>query len=590
MKVGIYVRVSTKSQEDNTSLRNQTSRGIRYCEDNNYDYEVFEDVESATKTNRIRFDDLYEKLKTKEINAIYLSHWDRMVRDLKVLLFFQNIVKETGCILISDGSVRDIIGNEFDSMNYEMTGLQSHWERKQIVRRTNGGKRFKLEQGNIVVGLQGIGYKTVFIGRQKQITIDEKESKIILDLFKTFIRKDCKNYANLLLRMDNLYASKGGLDKRINQSSVKRLLSDKKYLGIKYIKDTYNNETKIYEINIGRIIDDDLFNEVQNKILTLNRSNKRNTKLDSLLRGLVYCKGCGYVMWVNNIGAKEKSYRYFRCYTNGSYNTKNGTRFYKKLLRIEDAENYGCTYTDVNSIRIELLEEVVWEYLFQVLRNTKHLKLEYQKKFNKNKELNTKQTSKLNYYNKEVIKVDKYIARTLDEYITGKIDVEEKNVLLEIQKLKKIDLNIKIDDLLKDINSFDEKKNEVILDYMDYLEVDMEREYSTSRFSDRKYFIDKYLNRIDVEILDNGIKKSKFQSHFNIFLQLKFELDEDDFNKLRSINNLFCKKYNLYVLQSKTIKFNTLIHKHLFNLNMCISVFKHYNHGFKGKIKKIKFE
>ena len=41
MKVGIYIRVSSLSQEDNSSLENQTTLGIEFCKRSNYEYEVF---------------------------------------------------------------------------------------------------------------------------------------------------------------------------------------------------------------------------------------------------------------------------------------------------------------------------------------------------------------------------------------------------------------------------------------------------------------------------------------------------------------------------------------------------------------------
>ena len=48
-RLGIYCRVSSKKQMDNTSLENQRERGVRYCKNNGYDFEVFKDVISVVK-------------------------------------------------------------------------------------------------------------------------------------------------------------------------------------------------------------------------------------------------------------------------------------------------------------------------------------------------------------------------------------------------------------------------------------------------------------------------------------------------------------------------------------------------------------
>ena len=587
MKVGIYVRVSTKSQEDNTSLRNQVSRGIKYCEDNNYEYEVFEDIESATKTSRIKFDELYEKLKTKEIGAMYLSHWDRMVRNIEVLLLFQQIVKETNCILIADGIVRDIIGNENDSMNYEFSGLASHWERKQIVRRTNSGKRYKLERGSIVVGLQGIGYKTVYIGKEKQITIDEKESKLIIDLFKTFLRKDCKTYANLMRRLEGMYEKKGGLDKRINSSSIRRLLQDKKYLGIKYIKDTYNFDVKTYKINIGRIIEDELFSDVQAKIKIFDsNNNKRNKKGNYLLDNKVYCNGCGDKMWIRNVNGIKKNYIYYMCYTNSERDKRFGG--VKKLKRLELGKNYGCDYINGNIINLEVLDDIIWKYLFDVLRNTSYLKSEYKRKYDGNVLLNSKQVGKLNYYKKKLLDIDDRIKLVLNKFIDGKLTNSQKDILVDGMELNRLEIIKNVNELELEVDNFSKIKNDVVMSYLEYLEVDLEREYSVNRFGDRYEFINKYISRIGVEVCDDEIKEGKKNKNFNIFINLKFELDDDDYDSISKIKNTIKQNYNLYVLNNKISQFDVLIHKTLILLKITIKLSIHSKNQVFSKITNIK--
>ena len=45
-------------------------------------------------------------------------------------------------------------------------------------------------------------------------------------------------------RLEGMYENKGGLDKRINSSSIKRLLSNVNFCGVKRIKNTYAGVTK----------------------------------------------------------------------------------------------------------------------------------------------------------------------------------------------------------------------------------------------------------------------------------------------------------------------------------------------------------
>ena len=62
MKIGVYCRVSGLSQRENTSLENQKSLGIKFCNQSGYEYEVFTDVESGGKIDRKVFSNYYQLL------------------------------------------------------------------------------------------------------------------------------------------------------------------------------------------------------------------------------------------------------------------------------------------------------------------------------------------------------------------------------------------------------------------------------------------------------------------------------------------------------------------------------------------------
>ena len=76
MKLGIYCRVSTDSQQNNTSIQSQMDNGIKFCEDNGYEYEVFSEVESGALVDRDSLQQLYFKIKNKELDGICLFNYD----------------------------------------------------------------------------------------------------------------------------------------------------------------------------------------------------------------------------------------------------------------------------------------------------------------------------------------------------------------------------------------------------------------------------------------------------------------------------------------------------------------------------------
>jgi hypothetical protein len=328
------------------------------------------------------------------------------------------------------------------------------------------------------------------------------------------------------------------------------LLQDRKYLGIKYIKDTYNFDVKTYKINIGRIIEDELFDDVQAKIkLFKSSNNKRNRKGNYLLDTKVYCNGCGDKMWSRNVNGMMKSYLYNMCYTNSERDSRGGG--VKKLKKIELGKSYGCNYVDGNTINLEVLDEVVWKYLFDILRNTNYLKSEYKRKYEGNVVLNSKQVGKLGYYKKKLLDVDNRIKLVLNKYIDGKLTNSQKDILVDGMELNRLEITKNINELELEVDNFSKIKNDVVMSYLEYLEIDLEREYNVNRFGDRYEFINKYISKIGVEVCDDKIKEGKKNKNFNIFINLKFELDEDNFDSISKIKNNMKQNYNLYVLNNK---------------------------------------
>jgi DNA invertase Pin-like site-specific DNA recombinase len=583
MKLGIYCRVSTENQQDNTSIQSQIDDGIRFCEKNGYEYEIFSEIESGALVDRDALQQLYFKIKNKELDGICLFNYDRLSRDKRVEIAFEDIIRETGCKVYVNGIEKDIIHNESDYHDYAWRTFYSGIERRQIRTRVSNGKRIRLEKGEILVGMYGICYEKI----NGKIVIIEKEKKLIVDLYKTFLRKDCKTYSNLIKRLEGMYESKGGLDKRINSSSIKRLLSNVNFCGVKRVKNTYAGVVSYYDINIGEIVSKDLFDAVQNKLnIFKSNNNKRNKKGSYLLDNKVYCKGCNDKMWIRNVNGKKKNYLYYMCYTNSERNSRFGG--VKKLKRIELGEDYGCSYLDGNVINLNILDEVVWEYLFKVLKNTKHLKNEYQKKYNTNKVLNSKQVGKLSYYKKKLLDYDKRIKIILNKFIDGELTKLEKDVLVGGIEENRLEMMKHVSELELEINNFSGIDSDVVLNYLEYLEIDLEREYSVNRFGDRYEFINKYIDKIGVEVYDGELNEGKRNKNYNIFINLKFELDEDDYDSILKIKNNMKQNYNLYVLENKISYSYTLMHKILLVLQITINLSIHSKNKVFSKITNIK--
>ena len=186
-KLGIYCRVSSRKQMDNLSLDNQMDRGIKYCDSNGYDYEVFRDVISGSKVNRDGLNLLYQKIYDGELDGIVLYEWDRLQRENKDLLIqFENLVEDTKCVVIVDNDEKDIYGNLSDRIEYEIKNSLSTIERIRLKKRVGEGIESLIKRGDTLWGRVRFGYRNVGRKQTLHTTINEEESEIIKEIHRVF--------------------------------------------------------------------------------------------------------------------------------------------------------------------------------------------------------------------------------------------------------------------------------------------------------------------------------------------------------------------------------------------------------------------
>ena len=156
MKVGIYCRVSGDKQKDNTSLSSQKEMGIKFCKEKNFKYEVFSEVVSGKMigSNREMFSKLETKLLSGEIGGIWLYDWDRMVRDVEVMLYFRSIVEDSGCKVFVGFEEKNIF-EDSGSLEFGIRSIFSDYERRKIQRRMMSGRDRKWREGK---GLSNVGF------------------------------------------------------------------------------------------------------------------------------------------------------------------------------------------------------------------------------------------------------------------------------------------------------------------------------------------------------------------------------------------------------------------------------------------------
>ena len=545
LKIGIYCRVSTLNQIENTSLKNQKDNGIRFCKNNGWEYEIFSESVSGGKefSDRNMFNSLSDKLLDKELDGIWFNYWDRGWRNDRIKHFFIQLVKDSGCKVFVGNELKNILSDE-GSFELGFFSLMSDYERRKIKSRLSNGKKRRLENGEIFLGVSGIGYKKV----GKKLVINESEKDIIVDSFEKYLNTSIKSYRDCINLMKRKYGD--NLDKRINEKSLSRILKDEKYKGIYNLK--YENEE--YKINIGRIISDDLFEKVNNKIDKNKGKNRGNRKNNYLLDGKVYCSCCKKNMWV--IGGN--SYNYYKC-----QQKINNVR--KKWDNRFNDENFKCNSINDNKISLLKLEEVIWEVIFLIVKNSESVREEYFKKYKSEKINKNEFNGKMNFYKKSIEKEENKRFGILEKLLEGDINKEEKDILTKGLDNKIYELNKKYVEVKEEYERFN--MGDEIIDYVDRFFKDIDKKYNIERIEDKKRLIKKYIDSISVKRLSkNENKRDGFE--LNIKLNLKDEnlLINEEENILSNKKN----DYKIYISNINNMQLSDLMYKDILSIDIVV--------------------
>ena len=545
LKIGIYCRVSTLKQNENTSLKNQKDNGISFCKNNGWEYEIFSESVSGGKefSDRTIFDSLSEKLLNKKLDGIWFNYWDRGWRNDRIKHFFIQLVKDSGCKVFVGNELKNILSDE-GSFELGFFSLMSDYERRKIKSRLSNGKKRRLENGEIFLGVSGIGYKKV----GKKLVVDNGEKDIIIDCFEKYLNTSIKSYRDCINLMKRKYGD--NLDKRINEKSLSRILKDEKYKGIYNLK--YENEE--YKINIGRIISDDLFEKVNNKIDKNKGKNRGNRKNNYLLDGKVYCSCCKKNMWV--IGGN--SYNYYKC-----QQKINNVR--KKWDNRFNDENFKCNSINDNKISLSKLEEVIWEVIFLIVKNSESVREEYFKKYKSEKINKNEFNGKMNFYKKSIEKEKSKRFGILDRLMDGDINKEEKDILTKGLDNKIYEINKKYVEVKEEYERFN--MSDEIIDYVDRFFKDIDKKYNIERIEDKKRLIKKYIDSISVKRLSkNENKRDGFE--LNIKLNLKDEnlLINEEENILSNKKN----DYKIYISNINNMQLSDLMYKDILSIDIVV--------------------
>ena len=362
--VASYARFSSQNQRE-ASIEIQQEHINRFCKENRFTicHEYVDRAQSATTDNRPSFQQMIADASTGAFKAVVVYNTSRFCRNIQDHLKYKAILESYGVKILSVQEGIDDSTPEGSLLNHFMMSINEYYS-KDLSRKIYLGCLESAKKGIHVGGPSPFGYTIL---DDKKYGINEKESEIVRIIFNKvdegFTYPQVAKYLN-----ENGYRRRDGSK---FTPFFYDLLSNRKYIG-EYIwnktkkKDAFGNrvsrlykdEDEIVRIPhaMPQIIDEDLFNRVQDIIQSRKEIRRTNGKGKFLLSSLLVCDECGFKM-------------------SGDRNINgNGKGTFTRLVYKCDSRrrrNNKCSNKPIHAVR---LENYVINLINSVLLNTSYAK------------------------------------------------------------------------------------------------------------------------------------------------------------------------------------------------------------------------
>ena len=339
--VGLYIRLSKEdeNQGPSESVSNQKSLLDEFVKAQRlsvYDTYV-DDGWSGTNFDRPEFKRLIDDIEAENVNMVITKDLSRLGRDYIMTGHFMELYfpeKRVRYISLLDG-----IDTGVDSAANDITpfrAVMNDMYAKDISKKIKSVKRDKQRRGLFIGGKPVYGYK-MHPTEKNRIIIDEEAAPLVRRIFNLALTGlSCRQIA-VQLNTEKIPtpATYAGLNQGHvgpfaglwSSERISEMLQNETYIGNmvqgRSVKINYKSQKclrqprenwVVVEGTHEPLIDRDVFHKA--RTLVDSRRTTRSRTYDFLLKGLIFCRECGYPMAVlNRRNAKGEDCLYFVCRT-----------------------------------------------------------------------------------------------------------------------------------------------------------------------------------------------------------------------------------------------------------------------------------
>lgn len=303
MNIVIYARFSSHSQTEQ-SIEGQLQVCYEYAKRQGYNVigEYIDRAISGTTDNRPDFLRMIDDSAKKQFEGVLVYQLDRFARNRYDSAIYKAKLKKNGVRVLS---ARENISDDASGILVEglLESIAEYYS-KELSQKVLRGMRINAEKGLSNGGSIPLGFKVN--KATKRFEIDDETAPIVVKVFEM--------YASGMRIIDicdtlNEQGYKTARGAAFNKSSLRLMLRNKRYTG------TYTYMDKEIPGGLPRIVSDELFNEVQEK-LKINYQNSAHSKAKTeyILTTKLFCGHCREMMvGVSGKTTAPKPYYYYRC-------------------------------------------------------------------------------------------------------------------------------------------------------------------------------------------------------------------------------------------------------------------------------------
>jgi site-specific DNA recombinase len=454
-RVAIYARVSSSKQNEEKTIESQVTLLVEYAKQMDFEIPegwVFQDNGVSGNTiQRAALDNLRDLVASGSPDAVLIYHPDRLARKYvyqAVLLdefarcaveviFYKNKKAET----------------PEEHLLEQFQGIFAEYERTQITERCRRGRLHKARQGSITARPNApYGYRYVRDERttRARYEIHQEEAKTVLRIFEMYATE------NRSIKFIAAFMNESGKKPRISHhgwhtSTIRTMLKNRTYTGTaifgktercdgdsqKIVRTPKSGRMQISKhakkmspeeqwitISVPAIVSEDLYRTVQEKLDHVKRFSFRNTKVPSILQGILVCGKCGGSYYKKS---RINRHTYYSCYHNISKGDKKcGNR----------------------SIRQKGLDDYIWAWVIDMLQNPELIEKEIRRRSEEDPERKHATDRKVSLQ-REMNRFSTSRNKLLDAYTTGEcLSLEElkKRMSLLNQNMEQIERELAVID------------------------------------------------------------------------------------------------------------------------------------------------